>query len=163
VLASVAPSGGSVPTAHPVVLYAADTASMKTAVAIAGRLALPPSDVTGTFSTAWTDLTGGKDLLLAVGQAALNGLFTNPCGWSNPGGKGRGHTPFSVVDATLRQPPGANIFENATASKSADTSQLASELMHFALTGTLPNGGTPLPGPAIPTNHCTGSPNVRVP
>jgi hypothetical protein len=68
-----------------------------------------------------------------------------------------------VVDATLRQAPGDNIFENATASKSADTGQLAAEVTHYALTGTLPNGGTPLPGPAIPTNACTGSPNVRVP
>jgi len=162
-LVSVAQPHHSLPTSVPVRLYAADNASMALAVQIARHLALPNGDVTGSFSQAWTDVTGGHDLVFTVGQAALNGLYTNPCGWSNPAGRGRGHTPFSVVDATLRQPPGANIFENATASKSPDTGQLTAEVTHYALTGTLPNGGTPLAGPAIPTNACKGQPNVRVP
>jgi Rv2525c-like, glycoside hydrolase-like domain len=162
-LASVAPSGGALPTAHPVVLYAADTASMNTAVAIAGRLALPPADVTGTFSTAWTDLTGGKDLLLAVGQAALNGLFTNPCGWSNPAGEGAGHTPFAYLGEPLRTPPGANYFENSAGSNSALTSEVTQGLTHYALAGSLPNEGVKPAGPAAPTSACLGSPTVPVP
>ena len=152
----------SLPTPMPIRVYAADNASMALAVQTAHLLGLSFGDVTGSFKQAWNATAGGHHLVFTVGQAALNALYTNPCGWSNPAGERRGHTPFSVVDATLQQPPGANIFENATASKSADTGQLASELTHFALTGTLPNGGTPLPGPAIPTNHCSGSPSVRV-
>ncbi|HEY3952651.1 MAG TPA: DUF1906 domain-containing protein [Streptosporangiaceae bacterium] len=163
VLASVAPAGGSVPTSQPVVLYAADTASMKTAVAIAGRLALPSSDVTGTFSTAWTDLTGGKDLLLAVGQAALNGLFTNPCGWSNPAGEGAGHTPFAYLGEPLGTPPGANYFENSAGKSGALTSEVTQGLTHYALAGSLPNEGAKPAGPAAPTSACLGSPTVPVP
>lgn len=162
-LVSVVQPHHSLPTPVPVRLYAADSAGMALAAATARDLALPASDVTGSFRQAWTDVAGGHDLLFAVGRAALNGLYTNPCGWSNPAGEGRGHTPFSVVDATLRQPPGANLFENATAHSAAEDGQLTAELTHFALTGTLPNGGVPLPAPAIPTNACTGSSNVRVP
>jgi glycoside hydrolase-like protein len=162
-LVSVVQPHHSLPTPVPVRLYAADNASMALAVQVAHRLALRGGDVTGSFRQAWTDVAGGHDLVFAVGEAALHGLYTNPCGWSNPAGTGPGHTPFSVVDATLQRPPGANIFENATASSSADTGQLAAEVTHYSLTGTLPNGGTPLPGPAIPTNDCKGQPNVRVP
>lgn len=161
-LISVFQPNHSLPTPMPIRVYAADNASMALAVQTAHLLGLSRGDVTGSFKQAWNATAGGHHLVFTVGQAALNALYTNPCGWSNPAGEGRGHTPFSVVDATLKQPPGANIFENATASNSADTGQLASELTHFALTGTLPNSGTPLPAPAIPTNHCTGSPNVRV-
>ena len=161
-LVSVFQPHHSLSTPMPIRVYAADSASMALAVQTAHLLGLSRGDVTGSFKQAWNATTGGRHLVFAVGQAALNALYTNPCGWSNPAGERRGHTPFSVVDATLRQPPGAKIFENATASKSADTGQLASEVTHFALTGTLPNGGTSLPAPAIPTNHCSGSPSVRV-
>jgi hypothetical protein len=163
VLASVVPAGSSLPTAQPVVLYAADTASMKTAVAIAGRLALPSSDVTGTFSAAWTDLTGGKDLLLAVGQAALNALFTNPCGWPNPAGEPGGNTPFAYLGEPLQAPPGANYFENSAGTSSTLTSRVTQGLTHYALAGTLPNEGVKPAGPAAPTSACLGSPSVPVP
>ena len=162
-LASVAPAGGSLPTAHPLVLYAADTASMKAAAAIAARLALPSADLTGTFSTAWTDLTGGKDLLLAVGQAALNGLFTNPCGWSNPAGEGAGHTPFAYLGEPLQAPPGANYFGNSAGTSHLLTSQVTDGLTHYALAGTLPGEGGKPAGPAAPTSACLGSPSVPVP
>jgi hypothetical protein len=161
-LVSVVQPHHSLSTPVPIRVYAADNTDMALAVQIAHRLALSPGDVTGSFNQAWDDTAAGNHLLLTVGQAALNALYTNPCGWSNPAREGRGHTPFSVVDATLRQPPGADIFENAAAFKSADTGQLAAELMHYVLSGTLPNGGTPLSAPAIPNNHCSGSRNVRV-
>ena len=162
-LASVAPAGGSLPTSHPIVLYAADTTSMQAAAAIAGRLALPASDVTGTFSTAWSDLTGGQDLLLAVGQAALNALFTNPCGWSNPAGEGGGSTPFAYLGAPLQAPPGANYFENSAGASDALTTQVTEGLTNYALTGTLPDEGVTPAGPAAPTSACLGSPTVPVP
>ncbi len=162
-LVSVAPAGQTLPTAKPLVLYAADQASMAAAVQIADSLALPAAGVTGTFTTAWTDLTGGKDLLLAVGQAALNGLYYNPCGWSNPAGTGAGSTPFSYVGAPQQQPPGTDLFENAAGSSAARTSQLTSSLTHYALAGTLPDEGTLPPGPTAPAQTCLGSPSVPVP
>jgi hypothetical protein len=161
-LVSVVRPHHAVPTAEPVVLYAADDASMALAVYVAHHLALPAADVTGRFSQAWADVTAGRDLLFAVGQAALNGLYTNPCGWSDPAGTGAGHTPFSLVDAPLRQPPGAGIFANATAASAAQAGQLAAELTHYALAGTLGTGGTPPPAPAVPTHACLGSPDVPV-
>ena len=162
-LVSVVPAGQTLPTAHPFVLYAADTASMAAAHRIAVGLALPAADLTGTFSTAWTDLTGGKDLLLAVGQAALNGLYYNQCGWSNPAGTGAGSTPFSYVGAPQRQSPGVNLFENSATSSTTSTSQLAAGLAHYALAGTLPDEGKIKPGPSAPAKVCLGSPSVPVP
>ena len=162
-LISVVPAGQTLPTAKPVVLYAADQASMTAAKQIAASLALPAADVTGTFTTAWNDLTGGKDLLLAVGQAALNGLYYNPCGWSNPAGTGAGSTPFSYVGAPQQQPPGANYFENSSASSTALTSELTADLAHYALAGTLPGEGTLPPGPTAPAQTCLGSPTVAGP
>jgi hypothetical protein len=162
-LVSVVPAGQTLPTAHPLVLYAADTASMAAAHRIAVSLALPPADLTGTFSTAWTDLTGGNDLLLAVGQAALNGLYYNQCGWSNPAGTGAGSTPFSYSGAPLRQSPGANLFEDSSSSSAAHTSRLTADLAHYALAGTLPDEGTLPPGQAAPAKICLGSPSVPVP
>jgi hypothetical protein len=38
----------------------------------------------------------GDDLVLAVGQAAENGLYSNPCGWTNPAGDAAGGTPFYI-------------------------------------------------------------------
>jgi glycoside hydrolase-like protein len=162
-LISVVPAGQALPTAQPVVLYAADQGSMAVAAKIAHRLALPAADLTGTFVTAWNDLAGGKDLLLAVGQAALNGLYYNQCGWSNPAGTGAGSTPFGYPGEPLQQPPGANLFENSSGSSTAHTTQLTADLAHYALAGTLPDEGTLPPGPTAPTKACLGSPNVPVP
>ena len=162
-LISVVPAGQTLPTAKPVVLYAADQGSVTAATQIAASLALPAADVTGTFSTAWNDLTSGKDLLLAVGQAALNGLYYNPCGWSNPAGTGAGSTPFAYTGEPQQQPPGANYFENSSGSGTAQTSQLTAGLAHYALAGTLPDTGTLPPGPTAPAQTCLGSPSVPVP
>ena len=162
-LASVVAAGQTLPTAKPVVLYAADTASRAVAAKIASRLALPAADVTGTFVTAWNDLAGGKDLLLAVGQAALNALYYNACGWSNPAGTGAGSTPFSYAGAPLRQPPGANLFENSAAGTASATGRVTAGLTHYALAGTLPDEGTLPAGPSAPAQTCLGSPTVPVP
>jgi Domain of unknown function (DUF1906) len=161
-LVSVVRQGHSLPTSVPIRLYAADDTSMTLAVQLARHLALRGGDVTGSFRQAWADVAGGHDLVFAVGQAAFHGLYTNPCGWSNPAGTGRGHTPFSVISAPLEQAPGANIFENTAAGSVPATSQLTAELTHYALAGTLSNGGTPLPAPSLPSNSCTGSSHVRV-
>lgn len=158
-LVSVTASGTSLPTAHPIVLYAADPASMASAEAIAAADALPAGDVTGTFTQAWTDLTGGKDLVIAVGQAAVNGLFYNPCGWASPSGSTTGGTPFYWLGPPFRQSPGADIYEPADGATGANSALLAAQLTHFALTGSLPDYGRPPTQVPRPAKTCLGSPD----
>ena len=108
-------------------------------------------------------LADGTDLVLAVGQAAVNALYFNACGWPNPDGDSAGSTPFYYLGAPLQQPPGADIFEPANGSAPAVTAELASQLTHYALAGTLPNESTTPIGPAQPTDTCLGAPDVPVP
>jgi hypothetical protein len=162
-LVSVAAAGSTLPTTQPVVLYAADRASMAVAARVAGSLALPASHLTGNFDNAWNDLTGGQDVLLAVGQAAENALNTNPCGWSNPAGTGAGSTPFFYVGEPLQAPVGADVFENAAGAGPDGTAFVTARLMHYALTGDLPDEGTIPPGPSVPGTACLGAPNVPTP
>ncbi len=162
-LVSVVQAGTTLPTRYPVTLYAADPASMGVAVATARSLALPASDVTGNFSQAWTDVSGGSGLVLAVGQAAADALNFNPCGWPNPAGEAAGHTPFFYIGAPLEQPPGADVFEPADGSNSLVTAELVGQLAQYALAGKLPDeGGAPI-GPARLQDTCLGSPDLRVP
>lgn len=158
-----AAASGTLPTAYPIVLYAADQTSMATAVAEAKRLALPAGDVTGTFVTAWNDLTGGSDLVLAVGQAADNALFFNPCGWTNPAGTGAGSTPFSYLGLPWQQPAGADNYEPSDSRTKAATAAVTAQLSHYALTGTLPNEGVTPDSISLPKQVCLGSPSVPVP
>ena len=160
VLVSVVPAGKTLPTAHPILLYAADKTSMSTAVATAQALALPLSDVTGSFTKAWNAAAGGKILVLAVGQPAADGLYFNVCGWANPAKRKAGSTPFYYPGAPQRQSPGRNYFELSDTSSAAGTAQLTTQLTQYALAGTLPEHQTV---PTAPTLACLGSPNVPVP
>ena len=160
VLVSVVPAGRTLPTAHPILLYAADKSSMTAAVATAQALALPLSDVTGSFSQAWTATAGGKALVLAVGQPAADALYFNVCGWANPAKRKAGSTPFYYPGAPQRQSPGRNYFELSDTSNAPGTAQLTTQLTQYALAGTLPEHQTV---PAAPTLACLGSPNVPVP
>jgi hypothetical protein len=156
-LVSVTSTGTSLPTAHPIVLYAADPASLASAQGIAQADALPAGDVTGSFTQAWKDLTGGKDLVIAVGQAAVNGLYYNPCGWANPAGSTTGGTPFYWLGPPYRQSPGADIYEPADGATDANSALLAAQLTHFALTGSLPDYGRPPTLVPHPAKICLGS------
>jgi hypothetical protein len=158
-LVSVTPTGSTLPTSYPVVLYAADQASMAVAATTAQELALPAGDVTGDFSQAWSDAASGDDLVLAVGQAAENGLYSNPCGWANPAGRAAGSTPFYIPGEPFQAPPGADAFE---APNGSDTDATAL-LTQYALAGTLPNYGNPPTNPQGPTTACLGSADVAVP
>jgi len=160
VLVSVVAPGKTLPTASPIVLYAADKTSMSTAVATAQALALPLSDVTGSYSRAWTATAAGKSLVLAVGQPAADALYFNVCGWANPAKRHAGSTPFYYVGEPRRTPPGKNYFELSDTSNAPGTSQLTTQLTQYALAGTLPEHQTV---PAPPTLACLGSPNVSVP
>ena len=160
---SAGPAGASLPAGYPVVLYAADSGSMTVAVAAARSFALPVSDVTGSFATAWADVSGGSDLVLAVGRAAANALNDNGCGWPNPAGDGAGSTPFVYPGEPLQQPPGAGIFEPSDGAGSAATALLTGQLLQYAIAGTLPDDGGPPSGPVPPVDVCLGSRSVPVP
>lgn len=159
-LATVAPQAGDLSTSYPIMLYAADPDGMAIAQRLAAGLGLPPGDVAGNFETAWNTLTAGHTLVLAIGSAATNALYYNPCGWANPAGSPAGSTPFSFLGQPLQQPPGADIFENAAADNSTNTATLAALLSHYALAGTLPNEGVTPPGPTAPQRVCSGSPDI---
>jgi Domain of unknown function (DUF1906) len=163
VLVTAVSKGATLAAPYPVVFYAADSASMGVAVASAASLALPTSDVTGNFDTAWNDVAGGKDLVLAVGQAAVNALNQNPCGWSNPAGTGAGTTPFFYVGVPLQQPAGADVFEPSDGTSLAETSSVTAQLIQYALAGTLPDEAGPPVGPSPPQDVCLGSSSVPVP
>ncbi len=163
VLVSVVRAGATLPTASPVVLYAADRASMAVAAQLARALALPPGDVTGGYRRAWADASGGRDLVLAVGEPAADALFFNVCGWANPGGLPAGYTPFYYVGEPLPRPPGRDYFELADMSTAAGTALLTTQLTQYALAGTLPDYGSAPAAPVPPTLTCLGSPDVTVP
>jgi glycoside hydrolase-like protein len=158
-----AAGGGTVATPFPVVLYAADPASMAVAVSTAARLGLPASDVTGNFEAAWNDVNNGNDLVLSVGQAAGNALNQNPCGWTNPAGTAAGSTPFYYIGVPLTGPAGPDVFEPSGGSSPALTALVTTQLMHFALAGTLPDDGGQPDGPVPPADTCLGSASVPVP
>jgi hypothetical protein len=163
VLVSVVRPGATLPTAYPLVLYAADRASMAVAAQVARALALPPGDVTGSFSRAWADVAGGKDLVFAAGEPAANALYFNVCGWTDPAGLPAGSTPFYYVGEPLQRPPGRNYFELADMSTAAGTALAATQLTQYALAGTLPNYGSAPAASAPPSLTCLGSPNIKVP
>jgi Domain of unknown function (DUF1906) len=157
------PGGGTVATPFPVVLYAADPASMTVAVSTADRLDLARSDVTGNFETAWNDVANGNDLVVAVGQAAGNALNQNPCGWTNPAGTAAGATPFYYIGVPLTGPAGPDVFEPSGGTGTALTALVTAQLTHYALAGSLPDDGGPPDGPVAPADTCLGSANVPVP
>ena len=163
VLATVVRSGGSLPTDSPLVLYAADKGDMAIAARIARGLALPASNVTGTFKQAWKDAAGNKDLVIAVGEPAANALYFNVCGWTDPAGWPAGSTPFYYLGYPLRSPPGRNYFELASTPTTAGTTQLTTQLTQYALTGTLPSYGSQLVAATPPALSCEGSAKVPVP
>jgi hypothetical protein len=161
VLVSVVRAGATLPAPYPLVLYAADRASLAVAGAITRNLALPSSSVTGSFSRAWAAAADGKHLVLAVGRAAANALYFNPCGWANPAHLHAGYTPFYYLGQPLRRAPGRNYFELSDMSTTAGTAQLTIQLTQYALAGTLPDYGSVPAAPVAPTLACLGSPNVR--
>ncbi|MBR7829272.1 DUF1906 domain-containing protein [Actinospica sp. MGRD01-02] len=151
-------NGSSIAT--PVVLYAADADSMAIAQAEAQELALPASNLTGDFETAWTDAASGSDLVIAVGTAASNALFHNACGWTNPAGEAMGHTPFGYAAVPLQNGAGG-VFEGADGSNDAATRAMSEQFAQYAMAGTVPNDSADQPlGSITPANTCLGSPDV---
>ena len=153
-------NGSSLPSS--VVLYAADADSMAIAEAEAQELALPASNLTGNFETAWTDDSSGSDLVIAVGAAASSALFHNACGWTNPAGEAPGHTPFGLPAKPMLT-GAAGVFEGADGSTDAAIQAMSEQFAQYALAGTVPNENAAQPlGSITPANTCLGSPDVPV-
>ena len=163
VLVSVARIGKTLPTRYPLVLYAADDGDMALAVQVGRALALPAGDVTGSFTRAWQDAAGNKDLVLAVGPAAANALYFNACAWTDPAGWPAGSTPFYFPGYPLQRPPGKQYFELSSGSSWGVTTTLTTQLTQYALAGTLPDDATAPTAPSPPTLSCLGAPSIRVP
>ncbi len=163
VLLTVVRSGGSLPTHSPIVLYAADKYDMATAEQVRRSLALPATNVTGTFKQAWKDTAAGKDLVIAVGEPAADALYFNVCGWTDPAGWPAGSTPFYYPGYPIRSSIGRNYFELASTPTTADTTKLLTELTQYALTGSLPGSGPTAIAATPPALHCEGSAKIPVP
>lgn len=147
----------STPTTYPgtVLLYAATPADDATALAAASYAGLPASQVTTDFATAWGATLSGNYLVIAVGAAANNALYNNPCGWDNPSQDDPGSTPFGNVERPLNLTL-TNLFLVAEAADATQTPQAADDMAYYAVHGALPSGAT-LPALAYPGYGCLGT------
>jgi hypothetical protein len=145
------------PTTYPgtVLLYAATPADDTTALAAAAYAGLPASQVTTDFDTAWGATLSGDYLVIAVGSAAVDALYDNPCGWTNPSQDDPGSTPFGNVERPLNVTL-TNLFLVGLAATAAQTAQVADDMAYFAVHGALPSGAT-LPKLAYPGRTCLGT------
>lgn len=146
-----------------VLLYAAGGPDYQMALGVAAMSGVPVSQVTGNFVDAWNAVAGGQQLVIAVGGAALNALYYNPCGWTNPGNHPGGHTPFIVINTPTDTSPGANYFVNAAGTTALDTLQIASAYTYYAVTGTSPAAFRAYPKVIQPAERCVGSADVPCP
>jgi PKD repeat protein len=142
-----------------VVLYAATPADQSAALSAATAAGIPADQVTTSFVTAWDDTLSGDYLLFAVGQSALNALEFNACGWANPSTDIPGSTPFDYVTRPLNALIPAGLFMNGAAATASQTPQRATDLVYYAVHGTLPPGITSVPTPASAARTCSGSPS----
>jgi hypothetical protein len=153
-------TGASV--ASPVVLYAADSQSMSTAVTEAQQLGLPAANVTGDFDTAWSDLSGGDDLVITVGAAAGNALWHNGCAWTTPAGTSSTGTPFGFDDVPMAG-GSSGAFEAALGTTTAALETEVAQYAQFQMAGTVPNDSAAQTlGSATPGDTCLGSSDVPV-
>lgn len=127
--------------AKQIFLYAADDTDYSRALDIADNFNLPYGNVIGSFANAWT--------ATAVGNAANNALYYNPCGFS---GYASGSTPFSYYSTPRDTLPGQNYYMNAAGSTGTDSYDLAYAYVNCALNG---NCSTNL-SPISPVSTCIG-------
>ncbi|HEY3871101.1 MAG TPA: PKD domain-containing protein [Actinocrinis sp.] len=147
----------STPTTYPgtVLLYAATSADGTTALNAAAYAGLPADQVTTSFADAWAATLSGNYLVIAVGQAAVNALYDNPCGWVNPSQDDPGSTPFGNVNRPLNVTL-TNLFLVGAAATASQTPQRVDDMAYYAVHGALPAGAT-LPSVAGPGFSCLGS------
>jgi len=145
-----------------VILYAADSVDLSSAMAAAAVAGIPLCQVTGNFYEAWIYTASGDYLVIAVGEPANNALYYNPCGWANPAGDSAGFTPFDLAPGPRDTLPGPDWYVNAAGQTAYQSLELAAVNAYYATTGTPLPGITP-PSPISPTMTCVGSPNVPCP
>jgi hypothetical protein len=147
------------PTTYPgtVLLYAATPADAAAALAAASFAGLPANQATTDFNVAWGATLSGNYLVIAVGAAAVNALYDNPCGWTNPSQDDPGSTPFGNVERPLNVTL-TNLFLVGEAATAAQTPQAVDDMAYFAVHGALPSGAT-MPKLASPGHTCLGTPS----
>jgi hypothetical protein len=140
-----------------VLVYSAGSGDLPAAQAAASAAGLPSNQVTTSFQVAWAATLSGNHFVVAVGQAALNALEYNTCGWTNPSAVDPGSTPFDYVTRVLDVLPGPDLFMNGAAANSSQTQERATDIVYYAVHGTLPAGETAVPAPARSSRTCLGS------
>ncbi|MHB1628582.1 MAG: hypothetical protein ACYCVB_09465 [Bacilli bacterium] len=135
--------------ASQVFLYAADAGDYNYALKIQTDFNLPVGNVIGSFSNAWTATASGKFMLIAVGSAANNAMFYNPCGFS---GYSQGSTPFDHNDTPQSSLPGVNHYMNAAGATGTDSYNLAYAYVNCALNDICSSSVSPVQ----PENVCGG-------
>ncbi len=139
------------------VLYAAAPTDFSIALGSAAIAGIPLAQVTGNFATAWSQVADGQHLVIAVGGAAVNALYYNPCGWANPAKQPGGHTPFSLLSRPALSLPGKNFFVNAAGVSAIDTLRLAVAFTYVAVHGQFPAYFSQYPPAISPTERCVGN------
>lgn len=149
-----------------VYLYAAIENDLVKCLAAADVIGIDYSHCIGDFQEAWRLTADAKNLVIAVGGAALNALYYNPCSWSNPNASPGGHTPFTLDASgqgvsTVHQ----DAFVNAGGFTALDSLTLAVMLGYYAVHGNFPHGYAHLPRQETPQSVCVrgASPHVITP
>jgi hypothetical protein len=140
-----------------VLVYSAGSGDLPAARAAASAAGLPSSQVTTSFQVAWAATLSGDHFVVAVGQAALNALEYNTCGWANPSAVDPGSTPFDYVTRVLDMLPGPDLFMNGAAATASQTQERATDIAYYAVHGALPAGETAVPAAARSSRTCLGS------
>jgi len=151
--------GTPVTYAGRILLYAATSADYANAQAGASAAGLPQAQVTDNFDVAWAATLSGDYLVIAIGTAAVDALYVNDCGWSNPSGDDLGTTPFYYYVAPYYGLPGTDAFVNATAASSSKAVAAATDATYYALNDKLPSGVKSMPTLTGPDYECEGSPS----
>lgn len=146
-------------------LYSATVWDYEKALAAAAVCGIPKQNVIGNYSQVWRLVVDGKELVIAVGEAALYALYFNPCNWANPKGVKAGHTPFELFPPQKGvEEVSANMFVNAAGNTAQDSIKLVVLLTYYAVHGTFPNPLQNLPKQKTPEPICVKGavPNVAM-
>lgn len=142
-------------SASHVYLYAATENDFAKCIAAADVSGIPYANCLGSYTSAWEKVQAGGNLVIAVGGAALNALYYNPCDWSNPSAMTGGRTPFTVIASGHGYCQAAhNQFVNAAGTNALDSLKLAIMMAYYAVYGKFPEGFIGLPRQDNPQMVC---------
>ncbi len=153
--------------ANKVALYGADSGDYTAALAIAGSLQIPTTNVTGDFNTAAHWVADGTYLVIAVGSQADTALYWNPCGWSTTAYSMSTypacHTPFGYYSFPYDGAISTDTYLSAAGSSGYASYLAGLFLAHFAINGNYPNYALSLPhitdrrGQTCASSDCAGN------